>query len=1253
MILWISCSFLFSNFNSACYAQDSGFNIEMRFVKSNDSIKSTDLYFNVLTICNSSSKKITGNLTFNIPEDWKIISFPTEQTVILPGDTVFVPIRISPKSNAIGGIAYIIKASFRTSKQLISANTYLTLPSLIKWEMTTNRTTAYITESSPKTFFEIKLTNKGNTNELIKLKLDAGKLLSFSENSVNNMVEYVNLKAFTDTTILHSVFIQNKLSFAEKIRYENNWKESAIKVTAESEKNEKSTAIQIHKLNSSYVNQRLQSSSPLNLDYQVYNLMSNSDVRHNFRLYGSLLFPENRELQYIAGIQNFGIGNTSEVFDINRQFVYNLKYTDNHNNVQLGYNISGGNLHSINGRGISGVFNPNRQNSFSYAVTQNPYSQIIGEFVGYSKSFKNFSVNSELTHDGIADGTYQATSGLLGISMSLLKYHSISVQFLGSKSDYNKTLPRDTSVLGYSYNINYNVRYKKFNLRLSSLNSEHNYIQNSGLQQTYLDSRYTITDNLGMTLYGSHLKYAITRFPYNFFNSANYDTNDNFRLSTSLSTPNVVYQLGPNYIGSIRQSYNSFTHYKSEYTSYQPGVWCAVTIKFDGYRSITPNLTVSNIRFYYKTDDPAMQNYSFDKNIYYSAGVSYFDNVWRVNAYYTSGSTTDLYRSVLIDATPTITRSIQVRPSYENFFFNRKIKLSASMNYAYYMPSGRENVSFNVKYDQFLKSGWNISVSGFMYSNTRVDDNQGRISTKDINLVVGVTKSFNIQQPRIKYYNLKTIFFNDLDGNGIKTENEPPVSNILVNIQKDRTTSTTPSTIPEVQLLSDVSGAIEYENLPKDKYMISFNPLVNLQSLYFLNGSEQSYLNDKDRIWYVPLAESYKIRGKVIVVRDPNSSEGKIELGGIRVIATGRKGENYSALTDNFGSYILNVSKSGKFKIHVNNVFGAQFIIDSNETEVQFSDNKTINLDFTFVEKKRGIQFDGGDELFKFSSLGEQSETSVVREETLQVQQPVVEASKTYTIQLAALKTYRDPSYFKMKYHIKEDVHYTEQNGSYKYYTGSYPTSKAAKVAIAKTGIAGIPVEVGRTAQTQQLSSNLRSVKPTQDRPGKSNRTFSTNNQDEIAYVKGNEEEMLKTEPGTRLQTKSQAATVTQNQPEQPANLNNQVFMPKTEPAKQGTDKSTLLGYKNGDQVDFMIAVSKNPNIFTIQLDELKSFREPSYYNQKYKLKENIYYQESHGLFLYFLGMYDSLDEAKAAITRHGLMGYIVGMDKNLLKRGK
>ena len=1244
---------MFSNLNSGCFAQNSGFSLEMKFVKQNDSIKSTDLYFNVLTICNTSSKKIVGNLTFNIPEEWKIISFPSEQTVILPGDTVFVPIRISPKSNALGGIAYIINATFRTSKQLFTANTYLTLPSVVKWEMTTNKTTAYITDTSPKTTFEIRLSNKGNTNELIKLKLDAGKLLTFSDNSLNNTVEYVNLKAFTDTIISRPIFIQSKLSYTEKIRYENNWKESAINVNASTEQTDKSAAIQIHRLNSNYVNQRLESSSPLNLDYQVYNLLSNDAALHNIKLHGSVLFSENRELQYIAGLQNFGIGSATEAFDVNSQLVYDVKYTDNHNNIQLGYNINGGSLHGINGRGISGIYNLNQRNSFSYAVTQNPYSQNIGEFIGFRKTFNKFGLNTEITHDAKSNGSYQATSALFGFNMSFLKYHSISVQLLGSKSDYTKTLPRDTSLLGYSYSFNYTVKYKKFNFRLSSLSSEHNYIQNSGLQQTYLDSWYTINDKLGLILYGSRLKYAIMRFPYNFYNPATYDTNDNFRLTVSLSTPTITYQLGPNYTGSIRQTYNSFTHYKSDYSTYQPGVWCSATIKLDGYRSITPNLIVNNIRFYYKTDDPAMGNYSFDKNIYYSAGISYFDNMWRVNAYYTSGSTTDLYRSVLIDATPTITRSIQVRPSYENYFFNRKVKLSASMNYAYYMPSGRENVSFNVKYDQYFKSGWNISVSGFVFSNTRVDENQGRISTKDLNMVIGISKSFNIQQPRQKYYNLKTVFFNDLDGNGIKTDNEPPVSNVLVNIQKDRTTSTAPSTIPEVQLLSDVTGAIEYENLPKDKYIMSFNPLVNLQSLYFLNGSEQSYYNDKDRLWYVPLAESYKIKGKIIVVRDPNSTEGKIELGGIRIIATGRKGENYSALTDNFGSYIVNVSKADRFKVHVNNVFGAQFNIDSNETEVQFSDNKTINLDFTFVEKKRGIQFEGGDELFKFSSLGDQSETPAATDEPIQVLQPVVDAPKAYTIQLAALKTYRDPTYFKNKYNLKEDVQYTEQNGMYKYYTGSYPTAKAAKEAIAKTGITGIPVEVDKTVQTQETTSNQNTVESLRNRPATTNRTLSGNNQAETTQLTGNQPETARTEQIARPQTKRQAVPTSQNQPEQTGNENNQAFTAISEPSKQRTDKSSLPAYKNGEVVDFVSAISDNPNIYTIQLDELKSYREPSYYNQKYKLKENVYYQQSHGLFLYYLGMYDSMAEAKAAITRYGLMGYIVGIDKNLLKRGK
>ena len=542
---------------------------------------------------------------------------------------------------------------------------------------------------------------------------------------------------------------------------------------------------------------------------------------------------------------------------------------------------------------------------------------------------------------------------------------------MGSKVTHRLPSSVDTAVIGYSYRFTYNVRYKNFNLRFNSMSSEKNYVLNSGMQQTYIDGKFRLNDKIYFTLYGNRQSYATSRYPYNFYNPVNYNVADYARLSVSFYATNVIYQIGPNYNGSSRQMFTGVDNFKNEFITYQPGVWAAATVKLGGYRSITPNLTLSNIRFHFKTNDPGLENFNLDRNLYYSVGLNYFDNVWRVNAYYTSGSTSDLYRSVQVDEKPTVSSSIQFRPSYENFFFNRKVKLSAYMNYAYYMPSGRENISYNVKYDQFMKNGWNLSVSGFMYTNIRVlDDEKGRVSTKDLNVVVGVTKAFNMQQPRQKYHHLKTVFFNDLDGNRIKSDNEPPVSDILVTVEKDQLKTNEISTIPEIKLISDLNGEIAIENLPRDNYRMNFSPLSNLEYLYFLSGSEQTYNNQRDNVLYIPLAESYKIKGRILLARDANSTEGKIELGGVRVSAKGKNGENYSVLTDNFGAFVLSVPNADKYTVKVNNVFGEYFQIANDEIQVQFTQSKTINVDFLFVEKKREIQFDNGNQLYKFNSLG-------------------------------------------------------------------------------------------------------------------------------------------------------------------------------------------------------------------------------------------------------------------------------------------
>jgi hypothetical protein len=591
-------------------------------------------------------------------------------------------------------------------------------------------------------------------------------------------------------------------------------------------------------------------------------------------------------------------------------------------------------------------------------------------------------------------------------------------------------------------------------------------------------------------------------------------------------------------------------------------VWAAVTVKVGAYRSVTPNLTISNMRFYYKSGDPSIGNYSFDKNIYYSAGLNYFDNVWRMNMYYTSGSSTDLYRSVLVDSKPTVTRSLQLRPSYENYFFNKKVKFSAYVNYAFYMPSQRENVSYNVRYDQYFKYGWNMSVSGFMFSNTRVDDDQGRITNKDINVMIGLTKSFDIQQPRQKYHNFKSVFFNDLDGDKIKSKNEPPVSDILVTVEKDQQHSVGISNIPEVKLLADKEGTVEIQNLPADNYKLAFQPLNNLQNLYFVNGSEQLYANNKTNTLYVPLSESFKIRGKIILVRDPNSTEGKMDVSGVRITAFGEKGENYMALTDNLGEYVLCVPTANRYKVHINNVFGEQFNIEANEVEVQFTQSKTINADFTFVEKQRGIQFDGG-ELFNFSSLNGDKKTV---EDTESANQDEVKDSAThYSIQLARTRKFVDPAVYKKKYKLSGDVSYTENNGEYTYYTGDYSSKLDASKAIKalKLGVGAVPALMN-TSLVQSLSTMpiaeryVPSVKPKAKQSNKATSNHGdeqalTNNDVDTQTIGGNADASQMTGGDTSLTASSSPAKL------QSSESGNSTRQLASQPrVKNSTKKSTV-----------------------------------------------------------------------------------------------
>ncbi|MBV5343760.1 hypothetical protein JZU68_09235, partial [bacterium] len=122
------------------------------------------------------------------------------------------------------------------------------------------------------------------------------------------------------------------------------------------------------------------------------------------------LFPKNRELQYSAGVQSIYLGNSDQKFDLTRQFLYNLSYNSPKSFIQIGYNVSNGSLHTLNGRGLSGLFRLKGNATINYSVIQNPYSNIFGQSVGFSKSISLFSLNTELINENSILGNYKATS---------------------------------------------------------------------------------------------------------------------------------------------------------------------------------------------------------------------------------------------------------------------------------------------------------------------------------------------------------------------------------------------------------------------------------------------------------------------------------------------------------------------------------------------------------------------------------------------------------------------------------------------------------------------------------------------------------------------------------------------------------------------------------------------------------------------------------------------------------------------------
>jgi hypothetical protein len=926
----------------------------------------------VLRIVNNRPQALSGNVVFSAPENWTIYTFGNSRLTIPAGDSAFIPLRIYIPGNVIGGLHYVLTGAFHEDRETHYTTAYFHIVKKSNWSVNMRESNIFFNVYQEETDLEIQLNNKGNVYEIIRLDFDVGRLYVINKMEQAKQVRYINLPPVKDTLIRIPVKYNNSLKFGQVEQYQNNWKESTINIRASTFDQERNLQVRLNQLNSEFNNVRLQRTSPLNLELQGYNLLSAVPTKLNTRVFGNILFKNQRDLNYLIALNNLYFeGDDHSNFDFYRQFQFDINYQDPRLSVRARNNNYGGDIHYISGWGVNTSYQVNPRNTAYFSLMQHPIALYRGVSAGWDIQLGSVKLRTGLTYEDHPSQDYRGIYILMGSHFILKQRHSLGIDLVGSSAYYRD--PRfvsapDTSVLGISYRFSYQYRSEKFIFRINNLNTVPSSTRNSGRIRLDVDSKYIVNPGFRFDLYYSGNYFKAVRYPYAFFYPANFDMNDFGRLFAIITNSKVVYQFGPIYNSVVRNFYDRVTGYTSIYRSYYPGIRGSVSFRLDDQRRITPSATLYNLIFRGSSDDPGfgLKNYNA---LHYDVGINYYDQIWRVTAIYQSGTSTDLFRSVQLDETPQANQSIQIRPSFEKFLLKNVIRLAGYASYLYYMPSGRENLIFNLRGDFYLPQGWLLYLSGNMYMNSRRDVEFGRSSTKDVNVFAGIRKSFDIQQPRLKYFDYRGVFFNDLNGNGLWEPAEPPVPNIMVNISRDQGVSEQKTNFIEVTLITDTEGHIKYTNLPEGNYNLTFLPLGNLQDLYFVNGPQQRINISSDAVHSVPLAESYKIRGRIILDRDPNSSEGKISLEGIKVTATGPGGQTYSVLTDAFGFYILHIPQALTYKVTVSNVLGENFLPELDRYEVRFDHMKSINLDVKFIEKRREIRIREGEEFYEFRDL--------------------------------------------------------------------------------------------------------------------------------------------------------------------------------------------------------------------------------------------------------------------------------------------
>lgn len=926
--------------------------LDLKFAKHSVEAKKGKTIFNVIKITNQSSQTQTFNLHITVPSGWQTIGREIQELTLSPLDSTFIPIRVAIGEKVRGDIGYSIIATLTDGKGNTIKNEYsfIKIPREVDMRVKFLTRFEYLDQQTGLAPIRIKIENKGNREEMVSFSIEGDNYIAISEARLHNYNFDMNIPPYSDSTISLNVYLNKNIETSKEI-----FKVVATAKTIDSSFN---GTVWFRNLTSNYENFIPESRRVLIAELFGRGLFSNyAKPSYASIIQGNILLNKKREINFFY--------NNDNTYPYNNLYLYNrmwLGYRTKRFYIQIG-DINKSIETSLFGRG--GSLNVEfKKVKFEISASKrivNPQNN-IGAEVEFSPT-QHFGIILGGVYNNSLNENFDSKLGLVGTKFSILKDLKVGIQTTFNQVQFGRS--QDSIVtktaLGYTGFANYSKNSLSISARYKIgekyLNSSYNGRSEFLIQSTYKFSNQSTLQHYAIdnrTSPGDYRTYQIIEQPF---------TNFHKQLFTYGFSPSSKFYLfgGPGFEFNSSDIFPVIKRGQDYFSTFVYNLNLGLRLKgqragsslttqvFSGFVNVAHKPTIFIDTSFNIASSKNRFNYQF-------FSINLKQPNWGFQAMYTNGPRS-IYEQFSWYYGSRTTRLLRVMPYFDSFIYKEQIRLMVNVSYSNDLVSKSSYSNITSQLFWYLPKDWQIRFLNVYTIQSRITTTETVERFQNMYFEASVKKEFGIQQPTIKFYDLKIQFFKDYNGNRVKNDNEPGIKNVLISIQRIDENSNDFPDFTSGELLSNQYGEILFEKIPAGRYQLSYNPIGNEAGTFSKSDVELIVNVNKNSSFDIPFVEKNKVFGKIILNRSRLSGLGRLDISNIRITATDSRGNTYSTLTDKNGGFTIFAPVTDEYIVNINNIFYENFDLRQNNFRVQFNGYKQFEVNFVFDEKIRRINF--------------------------------------------------------------------------------------------------------------------------------------------------------------------------------------------------------------------------------------------------------------------------------------------------------